>query len=297
MTLTSDQKNEILFIHERLHPMDAIPMDIGEIRVLSQENFLKLSENKTVFIHRGDDYARFFFVTDGLIYVYQIGEYYLEDDDDDYLEDDDFDECDNHSKYNVDKYISDQLPDDFSECSRDDLLFNVWDPNSNFSNEIERMIKERKMQHKWLEDSFFDENIRQPFEQALSKELIDVNNRIKDAKEEYNDCGTSDLEKKIIIRDIISRAQRKIQYNFYSLINSPEISEKIIKIGSEFKAQTEQKIRDEVKSLDFHNMTSKQQKSKIIDQLYRKYNPNMYRSRYDITKKDIEYIIDNFKEE
>ena len=73
-------------------------------------------------------------------------------------------------------------------------------------------------------------------------------------------------------------------------------SEKIHKKGIDYKKDTGEIVRNELMKLNLKTLNTRQ-KYFEIDRLYKTYNPESKRDPYHLSKKDIEYIVDELMQQ
>ena len=279
MTLTDDQIAETDELKKKLSPIEARADTYTSIQIMHKSDFLLLSEGKKTFFWEEEDGIYFFFVEEGIIYNYQIIESL---DTTKVSQQEDSNDIDIAEKY------------DFSPCTLDEFLSKVYNnyTGETLEDQLNAKIKRTKQGKEWLTDDFFDE-IKKTFDELVNDEVIDINNRIKESETEIYNC--KGFVPSSFKRDyIIFRGFNHVQQTILQMIN--ESSEIIHKKGINYKKDTGEIVRNELMKLNLKAL-NKRQKDFEIDRLYKTYNPESKRDPYHLSKKDIEYIVDELMQQ
>lgn len=279
VTLTDDQIAESEELKKKLNPIEARADAYVSIQIIHKSDFLMLSAGKKTFYWKEEDGIYFFFVEEGIIYNYQIIE-----------SRDGIKESQQDAENDID--IAEKY--DFSPCTLDEFLSKVYNDytGETLEDQLNAKIKRTKQGKEWLTDNFFDE-IKKTFDELVNDEVIDINNRIKEAEREISNCkGYIPSSFK---RDyIIFRGFNHVQQTILQMIN--DSSEKIHKKGIDYKKDTGEIVRNELMKLNLKTLNTRQ-KYFEIDRLYKTYNPESKRDPYHLSKKDIEYIVDELMQQ
>lgn len=266
MSFTDEQISEIKTLAKKLNPIAAHCQQKG-ISVCNQDDFIKLSKGKKVFISEDEEerFVLFFFVNDGLVYKYYILA--------------SVDTIEEHCEVGR----QNQKERDYSSFSKEELLSTKNNNGYTIKESIERCIKYRTKGKEWIPADFYSE-IWALFDISVDEYVDKINNELVDNEKLYKRGGWASRREDVIcwkLHDL----ERLISSRIYDLDDS------LNSLGEKFRADTISQISEEIKAIDFSIITKKQRETEV-SRLFEKHNPNANKDKYHLKKSDINYIIE-----